>query len=164
MKEIKLTRGKFALVDDDDYEELSKYSWCCLKMGYAVRNIVITRGKQRMIYMHRAIMKTPEGMDVDHIDGNGLNNQKYNLRNCTHSENGANHKYEPYGISGFYGVGWSNKDRKWRARIEVGGRQITIGYFNDLVDAARARDAFAISARGEFATLNFPDKGNNHDI
>lgn len=90
MKKIKLTSGKFALVDDDMFEELNKFSWC-LNGGYAIRGYS-KNGKQAKLKMHRVIMNTPKGMDTDHIDNNKLNNQRNNLRVCTRSQNCMNRK------------------------------------------------------------------------
>ena len=85
MKEIPLTRGKFALVDDEDYEWLSQWKWYCSTTGYAVRGC-----KNRILYMHREIAKTKPGMLTDHINRNKLDNRKENLRFCSHRENMKN--------------------------------------------------------------------------
>jgi hypothetical protein len=168
MKEIELTQGMVAIVDDDNYEELSKYNWCfsrCRSPNEAPKGYAIRGGRpdevKVNILMHRAIMKTPDGMLVDHIDGNGLNNQKCNMRNCTTSENLANHIRAPWSNSGFYGVSRRKDDLKWQAKIKIHGRTIYIGSFDDPEEAARSRDIVAIKLFGEFAALNFGNKRVN---
>jgi hypothetical protein len=91
MKRIKLTQGKYALVDDEDFESLNKYKWY-FHQGYAIRNTKMKFGKRTTIFMHRIITNCPKGKDVDHINMNGLNNQKYNMRVCKRSQNITNDK------------------------------------------------------------------------
>ena len=100
MREIELTQGKTALVDDEDYEKINQWNWVCNNDGsktsqrfYAIRrNGIKFGGKGELVSMHREIMGFPIGMDIDHIDGNTLNNQKKNLRICTRAENLRNRK------------------------------------------------------------------------
>jgi hypothetical protein len=132
MKEIPLTQGKVALVDDEDYEELSKYKWCAHKHGrifYAVR--CTPKKPQKMIRMHRIVNKTPEDLFTDHIDGDGLNNQKSNLRTVTTRENCQNHhhpKSSKYpGVTLHHGL--------WQARIEINKELINLGFFKIEEDA-----------------------------
>lgn len=140
MKEIPLTRGKVALVDDEDYSELSKYRWCALKQGntyYAVRASPCDPAthKSTLIKMHVVIAGTPHGMDTDHVSGNGLDNRRENLRVVTHRENCQNrHEVK---TSKYPGVNWDKHARKWRARIQVNGKQHSIGYYDDEEAAAR---------------------------
>ncbi len=93
MKKIKLTKSKFALVDDEDFDYLNQWKWHYTGTGYAGRKIYPNgRYDQKMLYLHRVIMQTPVGLDVDHIDHDRLNNQKSNLRNCTRTDNLKNRK------------------------------------------------------------------------
>ncbi len=155
MKKIKLNRGQFALVDDEDYDFLMQWKWFArLDAGggfYVVRNIC-PNGVWSAVWMHRLIMNTPNNMVVDHIDHNGLNNQKSNLRNCTRKQNSANSK--PTGASGYRYVTYDNG--KVCAKIRgIDGKQIWLGYFETEEEAARAADAVAFKIHGEFANLNF---------
>lgn len=162
-KKIPLTQGKFALVDDNDYEELSKYKWYASEMKkrnwYAGRNRKKHEGKDGLILMHRFIMKAKKGTQVDHIDGNGLNNQRSNIRICTNSQNQANKKMPRTNKSGYKGVSWFKRDKKWRAKMIFNGKDIHIGLFKKIEDAAKAYDLAAVKFQGEFAKINFPNKG-----
>jgi hypothetical protein len=156
MKTIPISKGMFALVDDEDFEWLSKMSWY-YSNGYAMTSTRIYGSKKRNKYaMHRFIMMTwNKSVDIDHIDGNRLNNQRSNLRIATRSQNHQNRKPLPR-KGGYKGVGWHSRDNAWRAYIKVDGRQVSLGYFQDRDAAARAYDQAAIRHYGEFARLNFP--------
>ena len=161
MKEIKLTQNKVALVDDDMFEELNKYTWCATRSinskntFYAKRNKHGGRKVRKGIHMHRVILNTPDGMETDHIDGNGLNNQRYNLRPCTRQQNNANRKPYPDMSSEFKGVNWRKDRDKWRAYIKMDRKYIHLGHFDSETDAAHAYDAKAIELFGQFARPNF---------
>lgn len=140
MKEIPLNHGKVALVDDEDYVNLSKYKWRARnpykQLWYAVRDSSRKLGKPRTISMHVEIMGTPKGRDTDHINGDGLDNRRENLRVCTHRENGQNrHQIK---TSKYPGVSWEKYRRKWRAAITVNGKTNHIGLFEVEEDAAVA--------------------------
>ncbi len=156
MEKIRLTQGKFAFVDDEDFEELNKHKW---HISGAGRHIYAERHESkpilRHILMHRQIMNTPKGMDTDHIDGNGLNNQRGNLRVCTHAENLRNCRRGTSNTTGFKGVSFEKFTGKYRSIINVNGKIIRIGRFVDLEMAARAYDIAAKKYFGEFAVLNF---------
>ena len=153
MKLIKLTRGKITEVCDADYEWLTSMgSWCC-KKGYAART-TRQNGIDRMVLMHRLIMDAPEDVQVDHIDGNKLNNQRNNLRLCTGAENQRNRGVLSNSRSGIKGVSWYPPSRKWQAKIKVDGQQIHLGCFHNWADAAAAYDKAAVEYHGEFAQLN----------
>lgn len=163
MKEIKLKNGYVALVDDEDFEYLNQWVWVLAKnrpnaTGYAVRYEWDSLKKGNVcIRMHRVIMKTPKELQVDHIDHNGLNNQKSNLRNCTQSENQSNRR--SYGTSKYLGVSRYNFGslKGWFvAHTRKNGKNIHIGYFQNEEDAARAYDRVVFNIVGEFAKLNFP--------
>lgn len=123
---------------------------------YATRCISVGKGKQKSIPMHRAIMKMPEGMFCDHINHNGLDNRKINLRAATRAQNCWNKRKQLGKYSSTYkGVNRSCVNKKWVSRIEVKGRKIYLGAFEDEIDAARAYDRAAKEYHGEFAVLNF---------
>lgn len=154
MKQIALTKGQVAIVDDDDYEYLIQWSWY-FNQGYAVRNSSTVNGKRHTVCMHREILrnKTILNMEIDHIDGNGINNQKSKLRICEHKENSRNRKTQKtYNTPGYKGVSFHNN--KWRARIGVNGKEILLGQFNNIEDAVSAYDLAAKQYFGEFANTN----------
>jgi len=150
---IPLTRGKHAYVDAEDYDRLMKHKWTALYTGgkwYATRN---DHGK--CILMHREIMKAPKGKVVDHIDGNGLNNCKSNLRICTQGQNLCNSR--PRGkTSVFKGVFYDKERGKYKAFVWENGATAVIGRYDDPIEAAKARDYRAVQLQGEYAYLNFP--------
>ncbi len=156
MKKITLTQGKFAKVDDSDYEFLNKWKWCANKLGnsyYAVRNSPVVNGKKNTILMHRVIMDNSVGKEIDHIDSDGLNNQRKNLRVCTHSENLKNRKKTKNNKSGFKGVSWYTRIGKWAAFIGVNGKNIGLGYFSDKEDAYIAYCKACEKYHGKFSNL-----------
>lgn len=158
MKEIPLTKGKVALVDDDDFGWLSQYKWTAKanKNGtwYAWRNVKGCAGKR--IYMHREILRVPSNMDTDHKNGNGLDNQKNNIRVCTTAENLHNSKaFRTPKTSRFKGVYWDKSNTKWKAHIALNSKRLTLGYFDSEIDAAKEYDMAALRFYGEFASLNF---------
>lgn len=157
MKEIKLDKGMFAIVDDSDYEWLSKFLWrahCPTgKNGYAFYALTGSRG----IAMHRIITDCPNGLQVDHINRNTLDNRRSNLRICTHRENVRNKKalVTKRSKSKFLGVDLNRLGTKWVARIGFNSKKIHLGTFTSEEDAARIYDMHAKVAFGEFANLNF---------
>lgn len=156
MKEIKLTQGKIALVDDEDYERLNRYKWYARMNGhtwYAMRSICIN-GKQTTILMHREIMNAPEGVQVDHIDSNGLDNRKEILRLCTNQENGFNRDAQKNNKLGIKGVRWDKRRNKFYARIKLNGKEIHLGSFNVMGDADSAYRIAEEKYFGEFARHN----------
>lgn len=163
MKEISLSQGKFAIVDDEDYEELSKYKWQ-VKKGwhtlYATRNIR-TAIEHTNLLMHRAIMGDIKGVAYDHIDGNGLNNQRENLRLATKRENAQNRGFQKNSTSEHKGVSWDKINKKWRVNICRDGKCINIGRYTGMIEAARAYDRKAKEFFGEFARLNFTEEGSH---
>lgn len=158
MKEIKLTQGKVALVDDEDFGELNKYRWCIMHTQYntyAYRNIRINK-KQITILMHRQIMNATKTIEVDHIDYNGLNNQKTNLRNVTSSKNKQHRRIQSNNTSGYIGVYWSNQKGRWIAQRKINKKNYYGGSFVDKEKAGYASDLLATRLHGEYATVNFP--------
>lgn len=142
--------NEFTLVDDEDFEFLNQWKWHKNNENYVSR---LTKDGET-VRLHRVVMNTPKDMECDHIDRNGLNNQKSNLRNCTHAENMRNSNRSKSNTSGYRGVFVSGK--YWMAKIIVMGRQIYLGSFRDIEDAARAYDVAALKYHKEFAILNFP--------
>jgi hypothetical protein len=156
---IPLTHGKFAKVDSQDYIWLSQFRWHCKinsNATYAVRTITVA-GESKRIYMHRLIMNTPPHLVCDHINHDGLDNRRANLRNCTIKQNNANARSAKGASSEYKGVTYSKRKKKWAAHIKKDGRQFNLGCFNDEVEAAKVYDAAAKKLHGEFAHLNFPD-------
>jgi len=163
MKTIELTRGKIALVDDSDFDWVEKLSWratrTCptgIERWYALHTV---GPSGETMYMHREIMIrlgfSPDTL-FDHRDGDGLNNQRSNLRPCSATENVRNRRKEPGLSSRFKGVYWHIRDEKWIARLVNNRKSIYIGAFNDEESAGRAYDKKASVLFGEFAKLNFP--------
>jgi len=157
-----LTQGYHAVVDAEDYERVSRYKWCLSRSGnqlYAQRRC---RGKT--IRMHQFIMRPPKGKVVDHIDGNGLNNRRCNLRICTPQQNSWNHKRrkQPGASSRFIGVyPYKKRPGKWYVKIKCGDERVNLGPFDSEIEAALARDRKARELFGEYASLNLPP-GRGH--
>jgi hypothetical protein len=154
MKKIKLTKSKFALVDNSDFEELNKYKWYCFKYGntyYAMRSSNRIKGKQTVIKMHRFLMNPLKGQQIDHVDGNGLNNQRKNLRICNHSENQRNKKIYKSNISGFKGVSWNKNANKWQSFIRVDSKRIHLGYFKSKLSAFETYCKASVEFHGKFS-------------
>jgi len=152
-RRIPLTQSQFAIVDPEDFHSLIKHKWSASKWGltfYAVRS----QGKSQ-IKMHRRIKNAPPNLVVDHIDHNGLNNTKHNLRLCTKSQNAKYQRPRKAGSSGYKGVSWHKRDKTWHVRIHHNGRNLYIGSFKSESAAARAYDKAAKKYHGDFACLNF---------
>ena len=160
MKQIQLTQGKVAIVDDADYERLNKHKWYAKKgrcIWYAMRNGPRVNGKRQTIWMHREILglKYGDKRQGDHRNHNGLANWRDNLRMCTSLQNKQNGNPSINGSSKYKGVYWHKRDHKWMARITVNGHRIYLGSFDSEIVAAHAYDAAAREYYGEFAMPNF---------
>jgi hypothetical protein len=147
-----------ALVDEEDYERVSQYRWSPARgrdTTYAM-----SRSGKTTIYLHRTVLSEPPCPEVDHKDGNGLDNRKFNLRVATHQQNLCNQRLSRANTSGYSGVSWNRRRRKWVAQTKHYGKAIQIGLFDSKVDAALARDEYMRAHYGEYARLNFPEIGD----
>mgnify|MGYP001606453598 CR=1 FL=1 len=155
-KEIPLTQGKVALVDAEDYEYLNQFKWHAHKYknggGYYVARGI--KKNEKKVFMHQEVLKPPKGMYPDHINRDGLDNRRWNLRICTTSQNGINKGKQKNNTSGYKGVCWHKRDEKWQARIKVDKKPMYLGYFNTKEEAALAYNEAAKQYFGEFAKLN----------
>lgn len=152
MKEIALANGRgVAIVDDGDYERVAEHRWCLLVTG-ALRYAISGRWKAPDVYMHRLITDAPKGLVVDHVNHDGLDNQRANLRLCTHAQNLKHSRKRVGWTSRYHGVCFTKQQQKWR--VDCGGY---VGLFSDEISAALAYDVVAKKKHGEFASLNFPD-------
>lgn len=150
MKSIPLTQGKFAIVDEDNFDILSKYKWHYDNhTGYARASV---NGK--WCFLHRFVMNAQKGQIIDHVDCVKLNCQKINLRFCTRSQNESNKKTPPSNTSGYRGVSWNKEKQKYDAQIKIGGKHKHLGRFNKSIDAAREYNKAAVTYFGDFARLN----------
>ena len=165
MRTIPIVPGEFALVDEIDFDLVCQYKWRASKRPtniYVMTTIydsitTLSRG----ILMHRLILQAPLGTEIDHIDGNGLNNQRANLRYATRQQNNRNRKKHKCGSSQYKGVslaaGSIHTVKKWRATIyDTGRKKICLGTFETEIEAALAYDNRAKALFGAFARLNFP--------
>lgn len=153
-KWISLTKNKYALVDEDDYNKVMEHNWCVCN-GYAAYAKYINK-KYVFIKMHRFILNAPDDKHVDHINGDTLDNRKSNLRLCSHFENSKNQKKRTNKTtSQFKGVHFWKRDNNWRASIKLDGKTKHIGYFDTEEAAAKAYDIAAIQYYKEFAKTNF---------
>lgn len=140
------------MVDDCDFGFLSQFNWQVDKFG-----CVKTHGNktQKRILIHRLLLKAPDSLEVDHIDGNRLNNQRSNLRLATSSQNKCNRGARKDCESGLKGVSWHSQREKWIARIKSPyGKYLHLGLFSDKLEAARAYDKASREQHGEFAFVN----------
>lgn len=162
MRKIRLTSGKYTLVDDENYKALSKFNWYFARQrkensGYAVRNGPRVGGKRLyMISMHREILglKYQDKKQCDHINGNGLDNRRENLRICTAQQNSCNQKIRKNNTSGYKGVHWDRSRMLWRTTIKINRKLIFLGRFKNRIKAAKAYNKAAKQLFGNFANLN----------
>ena len=159
-RRIQLSLGKEAIVDEEDYSRLIAMGSWYAKMSHAgSRTLYAARkknGARSLVYMHRVILNAPSHLQVDHINGNGLDNRKSNIRLCAQADNLRNRGANKHSSSKFKGVVWDKQHNKWRAQIGSKGKTLFLGCFEDQAKAARAYDAQARELHGDFAKLNFP--------
>ena len=159
MKEIILTQGKVALVDDEDFDFINQFKWYAAKQNpinnwYAFR-LVYINNKPANIMMHREIIKTPDGMETDHINHNGLDNRRCNLRVCTNYQNQANRKKRmTQSTSKYKGVSWKKSEGRWIANIRINGVNKYLGSYKNEKEAALAYNKALNNSFGDFALLN----------
>lgn len=156
MKKIRLTKGKSATVDDEDYQKLRKHRWYFTSHGYAERDKRISGSPKKLrFFMHKIIMNTPDNFDTDHINGDRLDNRKENLRICLRSENLMNQRKTSSKTSSRYkGVSWNKKSNKWEVSIKVNYKKHYIGSFLLEYEAAKAYNCAAINLHGKFSKIN----------
>lgn len=145
MKKIPLTQNKFALVDDEDFERVIKYKWYFNKGGYAFST------NTPPLIMHRLIMNTPPNMDTDHINGNGLDNRRCNLRIATTAQNVQHQRIKSNNKTGYKGVMWYKAGQKWHAQITHNYKKHHLGYFLTKEEAIATYNQAAQKYFGEFA-------------
>lgn len=150
MSYIQLTRNSFALVDTDDFCTLNVFKWHCSNSGYAVRTPWPLQ-KPKHLLMHRIIMNCPKGKQVDHINGNRLDNRKSNLRIVDEIYNHFNIAKRKTNKSGYKGVDWRPTRNKWRVRIVANKKSYALGHYSNLEDAIKAYEEGSKKYHGEFA-------------
>lgn len=152
MKKIALTKGFYAIVDDGVFDKLSKFNWH-YSVGYACRD-VWKKGKNKRLMMHRLIIGAKQGEEVDHKNGDRLDNRGDNLRFCTRSQNNFNQQISSRNKSGYKGVSWDKGNKKWRSQAHINDKAFNLGRYDTKKEAALAYNNFAIKHFGEFARLN----------
>ncbi len=153
---IELSRGYHTLIDNEDYEEISKYSWhVCPANGkiYVSRSDYST-GKHRTQKLHRQLLRCPKDLVVDHINGDPLDNRRCNIRVCTRRQNARNLLPKLGNTSKYKGVHWYKIDKIWRAQIKLDTGNKYLGKFKEELEAAKAYNEAAVLHYGEFARLN----------
>jgi HNH endonuclease len=165
---IPLSRGLVGIVDADDFDRVSQFKWHAIKRPRDGRFHVMRSSKsdgvRKTIYLHRWLMDAPIGMEVDHKNGDGLDNRRENLRICTRAQNARNFRRDsPRKSSRFHGVSWDRRYKRWLVVICAGdgmsrAKQKYIGRYRDETEAALAYDAAARTYHGEFAVTNFQER------
>jgi hypothetical protein len=156
MKTIKLNKGYETIVDDDTYEWASKLKWQVDGGIYVGRRSTTINGKRPNVKLHRLIMNAPKGINIDHINGDRLDNRRENLRFATDTQNNQNCKKRKDNISGYKGVTYTGryKIKNWQARITYNNKTISLGLYQTKEEAALVYNIAALKLFGEFAKLN----------
>ena len=156
-KQIKLKKGHTIIVDDCDFDLVSRYTWN-LSERYIRRSTSVKtesgKWKAKIITLHCEIMQPPKGFCVDHINGDIFDNRRCNLRICTHGQNMQNQKIPKNNKSGFKGVSWNSKTQKWAMQFIINKKRLKYKLFDSPLDAAKAYNDMAKAHYGEFARIN----------
>lgn len=153
MKRIPLTQGKFTIVDNKDYEWLNQWKWSFHSQGYAQRGSSVN-GKKTNLKMHRVILNAPKGIVVDHRNGDKLDNRRANIRLCTQAQNLWNAGISKQNKSGYKGVFWEKKTRRFIVRIRNRKDNLYLGSYRNLLEAVIVWNEAAKKYHREFARLN----------
>jgi hypothetical protein len=151
MKIIKLTKERIALVDDEDYDRLIKHGWVC-QIGRNGDEYARAYINLKGVLMHRFILNPPRNMEIDHINGNGLDNRKCNLRICTHCSNMMNYKKPSHNTSGYKGVTWDKQRNMWRVYCRKNGKRYYGKFNKDLEEAHLEYIKLSKKIHGEFSS------------
>jgi hypothetical protein len=160
-----MAQPRYAKVDPADYKRLRRYEWFSIKGTgnfYAARRVKGTKGARfSIIYMHRELIEVRDGLLVDHVNQDSMDNRRTNLRAATRAQNVRNRKkFAKSSGSEYKGIYWDRNQKRWIARIMLERKKIYLGCFRNEVEAARAYDRAARKYHGEFASLNFPECGS----
>lgn len=151
---IRLNSVSECVIDDSDYAKISQHKWRSIKTSPRTPEYAATKIKGELVYMHRFLLGDGDYI-ADHINGNGLDNRKSNLRKATSHQNSWNSKKKSCGVTSRYkGVGWVKKDKAFQARIRTPEGRISLGYFDNELDAAMAYNKKAYELHGDYAKLN----------
>lgn len=161
MKQIVLTQGRMTAVDDSDFDRLHKHRWFYAARhdgratGYAIRHIRLSKTRVKVVRLHREVIgDPPHGMNIDHIDGDTLNNRRSNLRFATSSQNLANSPLRRDNITGAKGVHWHKGRQRYTASIGFNGKRIWLGAFGTVKQASRAYAEASIELYGSFSRVS----------
>jgi len=154
VKTISLSRGKVALIDDEDLEKVTQHNWNLERARKGLCYYAVSALNGRKLCMHRLIIEAPDGKDVHHINHNGLDNRKANLLICTRTDNVRNKRPSQHS-SKYKGVSWCKRVSRWQAKIQLEEKHYHLGYFNSEMRAAKVYDRNAKVLLGPFAYLNF---------
>ncbi len=158
MKKISLSQGKNAIVDDEDFDYLNQWKWYAredYQAFYASRNLRMGNGKRKTISIHNILMGKKRGKVIDHINNNGLDNRKENLRFCTNRENTWNQRKKYGQSSRFKGVSWSSLKKLWIVQITLNGKVIKLAECKNERKAGKIYDTYATKMFGKFALINY---------
>jgi hypothetical protein len=148
---VTLSQGKVAIIDTEYAEEVGNYNWAYHAAGYAIAHNRLNNNKQFLL--HRLIMKPPIEKQIDHINSNGLDCRKCNMRLCNHSQNKMNEGLRSSNTSGFKGVSWNKARQKWTSQIKINYKNIHIGYYDEIKDAGQSYREAATKYFGDFANF-----------
>lgn len=158
MAELVLSKGKIAVIDDDDFKRASHHSWH-YRLCHGGKEYASARIDGKLVQLHRFLLnETDTSKDIDHINGGTLDNRKCNLRSCTRTENICNAAIYASNTSGYKGVHFNKRDQKYQANIRINKKLKFLGYFKTASEAALAYNNAAVEAFGKFANINKLEK------